>query len=148
MLLIRSFEVLPFLFYQYAVGNADQSVSYANQVKHMKDYETVLAHMVEFAREQRPLPEEIERYYLTKLSLTACSYLSVALVKMKNKKEGRRQAKNIYDWLLKNEPAVIERIRLKYACLRLYGMLGLSPGVYQWIAGKGRLQWLRSIWTH
>lgn len=139
--------VLPEFFYEYMVGNSNQSVSYQNQVKRIGHIETVLRNMLAFYQEHMPMQAARGEYFLRKLSIVAMSYFATALVKNKNRQQGKADAQRVRSWLKTEAPELIRRTEKKYKALQLAGAMHLSPALYQKMLTTNIYQKFRCVWT-
>lgn len=140
--------ILPFYFYVYQIGNANQSVAFHNQVKRIGHIEAVTRRILEFRKEQGPFTPAREEYFLRKLTVVVVSYFAVALVKNPNKKAGMRDAERYRAFLKSEEPEVLRRIEKKYRTLLLFRRLHMPPALYQGILDTDFYKKFRRIWMN
>lgn len=139
--------LLPFVLYQYLIGNGEQSIAYHNQVKRISHIETVLRHILDFWDAEGPFSAPVEELLLQKMSVFAASYYSVALVKNPNKKEGRKQAKAFSELLLKQKPQLFEHTAKKRKTMEIMNLLHMSPNLYQSLLATPFYRKIRDVWT-
>lgn len=94
---VKLVAFLPFNFYQYLVGNDNQSVSVANQVKNIGNIEIVLDKIIAFFIENSMNMSKAQRnFFKLRISYVAVSYIFTALMKNTNRKIALNQAKGVY----------------------------------------------------
>lgn len=140
--------ILPFYFYMYLIGNANQSVAFHNQVKRIGHIETVTRSILVFRKKAGPLSPAREEYFLRKLTVVVVSYFAVALVKNPDKKAGMNDAERYRAWLEREEPELLRRIEKKYRTLLLFRRLHMPPGLYQGILDTDFYKKFRRIWMN
>ena len=139
--------VLPEFFYEYMVGNSNQSVSYQNQVKRIGHIETVLRNMLSFYQQHTPMGEAREEYFMRRLSVVAMSYFATALVKNRDRTQGGADARRVRAWLEEEAPGLARRTEKKYKALRMARAAHLSPALYQKMLTTSFYQKFRGVWT-
>jgi len=139
--------LLPFVLYQYLIGNGEQSIAYHNQVKRISHIEAVLVRILEFWNERGPFCEPIEDLLLQKMSVLAASYYAVALVKNPDKKLGRRQAEKFSELLRERKPILLECTAKKRKTMELMNRLHMSPYLYQAMLDTPFYRKIREFWT-
>lgn len=108
----RSVTPFDLFLYQYRIGDVNQSVSNANQLKRLGHTEAVIARMI---GEYRKLPEsEGKRYAAMKIQGLLLSYMTTALLVDPDKKEGRRLAGRLMAQCRENAPEVYGLAKRKY----------------------------------
>ena len=140
--------ILPFYFYVYLIGNANQSVAFHNQVKRIGHIETVTRRILGFRKENGPLTPAREEYFQRKLMAVVVSYFSVALVKNPNKKAGMQDAERYRNFLENEEPELLRRIDKKYRTLLLFRRLHMPPALYQSIQDTNFYKIFRRLWMN
>ena len=140
--------ILPLFFYEYRTGNSGQSVSFQNQVKRIDHIEKVIQKILQYRKNNGPLREDREEYFLRKLSVVAVSYFAVALVKDSSRKTGREKARSFRVWLLENEPQLMNRITKKYNTLVLFHWIHFPPEIYQSVLDTAFYKKFRKLWTN
>lgn len=112
--------LLPYFFYEYRIGSADQSVNFENQARKAPHFLTVMEKMVDFHQQAQPLPLAQDAFIIWRLSNAAVSYYATVLIKGGDKDGGREKALAFQKYLEENEPEVAERTDRKFrAMLRL-----------------------------
>lgn len=140
--------ILPFYFYMYLIGNANQSVAFHNQVKRIGHIEAVTRRILDFRKEIGPLSPTREEYFLRKLTVVVVSYFAVALVKNPDKKAGMNDAEHYRARLEREEPELLWRIDKKYRTLLLFRRLHMPPALYQGILDMDFYKRFRKIWMN
>lgn len=138
--------ILPQFFYVYQIGNADQSVSFPNQVKRIGHIEAVTRSILAYRAKNSPLTSAREEYFLRKLAVVAVSYFAVALIKNPDKHTGRKDALRFRAWLAEDAPELLMRIKKKYATLELFSRLRISPELYQGMLDTRLYKVFRRLW--
>lgn len=143
----KTIKILPIFFYQYLVGNPDQSVAFHNQVARISHIEKICYSMANYMSSRNSNPENQE-FFTRKLAVVVVSYFATALVKNPNKAEGRVLAKKFHSWLAVKSPEVKKRINKKLFLLVVMNYLYVSPKLYQSILDTDIYKQVRKIWTN
>lgn len=145
MLDVETLRLIPLAFYQYRIGDVNQSVAFPSQVKRMGNYEAVIYHIVA-ARQGRQLEPEREEYYLRQLSQLVVSYLAIALVKNPQKPAGRKLAQAMMEYLSAEASAVLPYLHRKYSLMLALNRLHVSPLLYQGLLDSGLYRAFQKRW--
>lgn len=145
---IDSVFISPLYFYEYLIGRADQSVSFASQVRNLDHIERVITRILDERAMLQPLPDTVDQYFLKKLAVVVVSYYAVALVKNPDKKAGRADAQRFERILQEREPVLLEMTAKKRRTLRIMNRLHLSPRLYQWLHDTPMYGWFKRIWVN
>lgn len=145
---VEKILILPMYFYMYQVGNAEQSISFPNQVKRIGHIEAVTRSILAFRRENSPLTAARDEYFLRKLAVVVVSYFAVALVKNPDKRQGRRDAERFRKWLDAEEPELLIRTAKKRRTLRWMNRFHVSPSLYQNLHDTKLYKQFKRIWTN
>lgn len=143
----RAETITPFdlFLYDYRIGDVNQSVSAANQLKRLGHTETVLSHMME---EYQKLPENAgKRYAAMKIQGLLLSYLTTTLLLHPDKKTGRRLAA---ERMGESKAAAAEAYALakrKYQVFCLMNRLHLNKRVWDRILASKLYNKLRKNYT-
>lgn len=140
--------ILPFFFYQYLIGNSNQSVAFHNQVKRIGHIEAVIKSILEYRKIHSPLRAGCEEYFMRKLAVVVVSYFAVALVKNPNKRQGREQAATFEKWLSQAEPELLRRTEKKRKTMNVFNRLHIPPELYQAILDTDFYKKFRKIWMN
>lgn len=120
----KSITPFDFFLYNYRIGDANQGVSGANQVKRIGHTEAVIWRITE---EYKKIPEAIGKDYVTmKLQGLLLSYLTTVLLAHPDKKEGRRLAEQRMIECKTKTPAVYGLVKQKYHVFCLLNRLHIS----------------------
>lgn len=138
--------ILPIYFYQYLIGNGNQSVAFHNQVKRISHLETVLRHMLSYRAAHAPLSDDAEAYFMNHLSVVATSYFATALVKNPDRKSGAQDAERIKAMLESDAPELMARIAKKYQILMTLHRVRFPVGLYQWFLDTNIYSNFRKRW--
>ena len=144
---VEKILILPMYFYMYQVGNAEQSISFPNQVKRIGHIEAVTRSILAFRRENSPLTVARDEYFLRKLAVVVVSYFAVALVKNPDKRQGRRDAERFLKWLDAEEPELLTRTAKKRRTLRWMNRFHVSPSLYQNLHDTKMYKQFKRIWN-
>lgn len=119
------FEKLP--VYCYLRGNAQQSVSDSNYVRHWDDHVRVTREVLRFYAEDAEALSERRRSFLErKIPLFINTGYSIALIFDHDRKRGAQRAKDYRAFLLENHPGFAERTNGRYHKAKLLHMLGID----------------------
>lgn len=136
-------SITPFdLFvYEYRIGDVNQSVSNANQLKRLGHTEAVLQTM---ADEYRTLPASAGKQYAAmKIQGLLLSYLTTALLVNPDKKEGRRMGRLQMEKRRADAPVSYDLARRKYQVFCLLNRFHVSKAAWDAILGSSLYNKLR-----
>lgn len=122
--LAKSITPLDLFIYEYRIGDVNQSVSAANQLKRTGHTETVLADMLEKYR-QIPYGKGKD-YAAEKVQELFLSYLTTVLLINPNKAEGRQMAAAQREKIRLVAPEIIDKAQKKYQLFGLLNQLHIS----------------------
>ena len=122
--LAQSITPLDLFIYEYRIGDVNQSVSAANQLKRTGHTETVLADMLEKYR-QIPYGKGKD-YAAEKVQELFLSYLTTVLLINPNKAEGRQMAAAQREKIRLVAPEIIDKAQKKYQLFGLLNQLHIS----------------------
>lgn len=123
-------SITPFdlFLYEYRIGDVNQSVSNANQLKRLGHTEAVLQRMAE---EYKTLSESAGKQYAAmKIQGLMLSYLTTALLVNPDKKEGRRLAQMLMAKRQSDAPESYNLAQRKYQVFCLLNRLHVSKSVW------------------
>ena len=121
--LAKSILFLDTVVYVYRLGDQDQSVAADNRVKRISQHETIIDAILKEYGRMEALGNEAFLYYRARLSGVVTDYLVTALLRDRNRKQGREKARLMMDKMKnKNIP------KLKRNYMVLYGMNLLRMG--------------------
>ena len=122
--LAQSVTPLDLFIYEYRIGDVNQSVSAANQLKRIGHTETVLQDMLD---KYSQLPEGHGKdYAATKIGELFLSYLTTVLLVNPNKQEGRKLAMAQKNAIGRMAPEIISAAEKKYRFFTLLNRLHIS----------------------
>jgi glycosyltransferase involved in cell wall biosynthesis len=139
--------LLPFPFYQYRIGNSEQSVSLCNQVRRIGHLIKVMDNMLDYWEANSDMACAAQTYFLNKISQVAVSVFAACLVKNPQKKEGRRLAEKEWDELKNKAPRLASRVHKKYRVLKILNFLHFPGSLYQWASGFRIYKDFRLWWS-
>lgn len=142
----KKVQLLPIFLYQYQLGNGEQSVAAANQVKRIGQIEQVALRILREMKEcANPAPMGKE-YCLQKLVVVVVSYHVTALLRNPNRQLGRRQSRMFYEKVQQEYPEVNRMIQKKLKTLRMFHWIHLSPEFYQRMLDSKIYKRVRGWW--
>lgn len=122
--LAESVMALDLFLYEYRIGDVNQSVSSANQLRRIGHTEAVLRDMLE---KYQALPGNPGKAYAAaKIGELFLSYLTTVLLLNPNKAEGRKLAAQEQEFLSAAAPEIFASVRKKYQVLSLANRLHIS----------------------
>lgn len=122
--LAKTITPLDLFIYEYRIGDVNQSVSAANQLKRIGHTEIVLEDMLE---KYQKLPEGSGKdFAATKTEELFLSYLTTVLLVNPNKAEGRKQAEGQKEILCGKAPEIFAAAGKKYQVFSLLNRLHVS----------------------
>ena len=132
---------LDLFIYEYRIGDVNQSVSAANQLKRIGHTETVLQDMLEkYSR----LPEGPgKNYAAVKIEELFLSYLTTVLLVNPQKSEGRKQALQQKDSLCAAAPEIFAAAKRKYQVFSLMNRLHISKKTWDSLMNSGIYKMIR-----
>ena len=137
----KSLMCFDLFVYDYRVGDVNQSVSDANQLRRIGQLEAIFRHM---ASACQALPAgDGKRYAALKTEGVLMSYLSTALLVNPDRKDGRRQAQSVMALCRRDYPEMECLVRGKYAVFSLLNRLGIRKKDWNRILNSGIYQRLR-----
>lgn len=118
--------------YQYQVGNVNQSISNANQVKHLNQLEKILWGLVDFyLANKESMTREKQDYFLFKLSNLAISYYTAGFLKDPDRKRGYETARTMRKAVWSRCPDVAQEAERGYRTALFLYRLHLSADVLE-----------------
>lgn len=142
----KSVLILPFYLYQYRVGNENQSISISNQVRNISHIQVVAERIIQYWNQFPDMDSNVNEYFIQKMAVLVTSYFATALVKNPEKKEGRKLARNFYEYLMENKPILLERTTRKRTMLGILNRLSFSPELYQKLLYSSLYKKFRGKW--
>lgn len=115
--------------YEYRIGDCDQSVSTANQVKRHTHTETVLDFM---ERRYGVMDDTDGKHYVArKIEALLMSYFSITLLSDPDRKEGRSLAGTQYRKCKEFAPDIMGSMKNKYRIFRMMNRLGFTIDTWE-----------------
>ncbi len=122
--------------YEYLIGNAEQSVSFENQVKRSGHMEQVINHMLEFYYANNTRSSFSKEYFLKKLEAFVMSYYAVLCMSASERKKNRKKANQYLKAMFEKLPECKIRLCKKTAVLQVLSKTGISMKHYQKIVNS------------
>lgn len=123
----RTIAFADLFLYQYRIGDVQQSVSDASQLKRISHVETVLNRLIrEYGRIGEQLEEDQRKYFCVKTRSLLLRYLTTVLLLEPDRKKGRKTAAHRMKQFLAQFPAVHTMVCRQYHLLRILNMLHIS----------------------
>ncbi len=121
----QEFAVLPFVhsdwmvifpetFYEYRIGDMNQSTNFENQAKKAGQHEQVVKKMLEYYSAHRPMGIARETFLQRRLATAVSSNYAIWLVKNPNKEEGREKAAAFHAYMQETQPEIAKLTERKY----------------------------------
>lgn len=128
-------SVVPFdiFIYEYRVGDVSQSVSAQNQVKRISHVITVVKRLVSEKHRLDNLSKEDGRlkYYNAKLHHLMLSFLQTSLICDSDRKNGRKRAADLMNFIKDNCPGVYNSVMKHYRIMKAMNRLHINNDLYQ-----------------
>ncbi len=140
----RSVTPLDLFLYDYRIGDVEQSVSDANQLKRLGHTRTVLERLIgEYANLTLPAGDPGREYYAMKAQGLLLSYVSTAMLVEPDRKRGRRMGRELMTLFQETLPETYGRAVRQYRIFRLMNLLGIRKKTWEKIRGSGLYNRLR-----
>lgn len=124
-----SITCLDLFIYNYRIGDVNQSVSDANQLKRLGHSQTVMDRLIR-EYESRPLSPAGRDFFHMKVKVFVLGYLLTVLLAEKNKPSGRQKGQAMMDLLAEKIPEAYALACRQYKVLRLLNRLHISKGTW------------------
>jgi len=124
-----SITCLDLFIYNYRIGDLNQSMSDANQLKRLGHSETVMDRLLR-EYEIRPLSPAGREFFQTKIKIFVLGYLLTVLLAEKNKAAGRKKAEKMMALLEEKIPQAHALAHKQYKVFRLLNWLHISKGAW------------------
>ncbi len=131
--LVRSIYFSDKYLYQYLIGNAQQSIASANQVKRLDQLNYVFCKICKFYCARPELSESAQQYFHEKLRGVITTYLVTCLLRHPNRKLGKNLAREFISWITENCPPILPIANKEYKKVILLHRLYLSGEVFDQI---------------
>jgi hypothetical protein len=121
---------LDLLIYHYRIGDVQQSVSDANQLKRLSHMETVLNR---FLTEYKNLPttDGGRSYFEMKAQGVLLAYITTVMLVEPNRKKGRQLGKSMMSRFRDRLPGAYERSVMQYRIFRIMNCLHLKKATWE-----------------
>lgn len=116
--------------YIYRIGDVNQSVSTASQLRRLPDFEKVLFKMMEFEAHLDELPEGGADYWTRKVSKFIADIYQITLVKNTDKKGQRKYIKDLNRRINEKSPRVFAFVKNKYRVFVILNRFHMSDETY------------------
>lgn len=128
----KSVTPLDMFFYEYRIGDVQQSVSNENQLKRIGHTETVLRRLTT-EYHKLPLAQNAggRRYVAMKAMGLLLSYLTTAMLVDPDKKRGREKGRTMMEYFRKEIPQVYEGTKKKYELFRMMNLCRISKQTFE-----------------
>lgn len=119
--------------YVYRLGDINQSVSGANQVRRIGHLARVIRALQAFESQTDQLPVGGFDYWKKKTSMVIVSFYQIALLVNSNRTQGERQADQMNRWLEKTSPMLLAAVWKKYRIFMLFHRIHMSETAYKFL---------------
>lgn len=124
--------------YAYQLGNTNQSVDMANQVKRSAHLKAVIHRMEKYyLKNQKSLSDAGKQYYFYKLKTVVNTYYKVVCLAEPDRKKGRRMAANEEHILKQKLPEFWKENHNKYLLFQVMNRLSVSSECYSKALNSG-----------
>lgn len=117
--------------YVYRVGDVNQSVSAASQVKRLPDLEQVIFNVLEAEKSFAKMPQGGKEHFIRKTSGIITSYYQIALIKNTDRQSGRAIVEQFNMKLAQKSALMYEAVQRKYKVFWLFNKLHVSNSFYE-----------------
>lgn len=117
--------------YVYRLGDVNQSVSGANQVKRIGHLAKVIKALQAFERQAEQLSAGGFDYWKKKTSMVIVSFYQITLLVNRNRVQGEKQADQLNRWLEKTSPTLLAAVWKKYRIFMLFHRIHMSEAAYK-----------------
>lgn len=135
---------LDLFIYDYRIGDVQQSVSDANQLKRQSHMETVLSRFIsEYQKLELPEDSGGRRYFEMKAQGVLLSYITTVMMAQPDRKLGRQQGQAMMESFRTQLPGAYERSRKQYKIFRLMNRLHIKKATWDRFLNSGLYRRLR-----
>ena len=117
--------------YIYRVGDVNQSVSAASQVKRLPDLEKVIFKVLEAEKKFKDMPEGGKEHFIRKTSGIVTSYYQIALIKNTDRAKGRSIVEAFNTRLAQQSALMYDAVQRKYKVFMLFNKFHMSNKFYE-----------------
>jgi len=144
---VNTVLILPYLLYNYQIGNASQSVDYGNQAKHANDLKQVYTKIMDYYHFAKVDEEYRKAFFVKRLAILLASYYAVVLVKSKDKPNGRKEAAAVRAYVMQLEPEIQQYAEKRYRLMRLASSIRSSDKVYYKLFDSKKYKKFKRAWN-
>lgn len=124
----QEFAVLPFVhanwimifpetFYEYRIGDMNQSTNFENQAKKAAQHERVVKKMLEYYSAHKPMGIARDRFLQRRLATAVTSNYAIWLVKNPDKNEGKEKAAQFHQYMQEEQLDIAKLTEKRYKLL-------------------------------
>ena len=117
--------------YVYRVGDVNQSVSAASQVKRLPDLDKVIFKVLEAEKSFDKMPAGGKEHFIRKTSGIITSYYQIALIKNTDRKNGRSIVEAFNSRLAKESALMYDTVQRKYKVFMIFNKFHMSNKFYE-----------------
>lgn len=117
--------------YVYRVGDVNQSVSAASQVKRLPDLDKVIFKVLEAEKSFDKMPAGGKEHFIRKTSGIITSYYQIALIKNTDRKNGRSMVDAFNSRLAKESALMYDTVQRKYKVFMIFNKFHMSNKFYE-----------------
>ena len=121
---------LDLFIYHYRIGDVQQSVSEANQLKRLSHMETVLKRFIQ-EYPTLPITDGGRSFFEMKAQGVLLSYITTVMLVEPNRKHGRRLGKTMMDQFREQLPGAYDRSKMQYRIFRCMNRLHLNKSTWE-----------------
>lgn len=140
---VETILFLDLFLYEYLIGSVNQSMSDNNQVARAPQLERVYRKISDAYIKHGDMPPASKRYFLYKMAETLQNYYVTMLIRNKDRKIGRAEARRVKIESAKAVPEIMKLAALRYKLLLLMHFLRISPRHLEWLKNSPLYLWLR-----
>ena len=119
--------------YVYRLGDVNQSVSGANQVRRIGHLAKVIRALQAFESQTDGLPAGGFDYWKKKTAMVLVSFYQITLLVNPNRVQGERQADRLNAWLKRTSPVLFAAVYRKYRIFLLFHRVHMSERTYRFL---------------
>ena len=123
----KTISAVDLTIYDYRVGDANQSMSQANQLKNIRNYGIVLNRLLDEASKLPQVEESAQLdFYCLMMKSFLTSYLMTIMLLGEDRKQGRIQAAELMDTVSEKLHLLYEKTNMQYRALRVMSIFNVS----------------------
>ena len=132
----KTVEFCPANVYQYLLGNASQSVSFASYANRYAHHRLMIECLLKFASENS-LSQTRQDYLEYRICQALNTNYNIGFIYDTNRKRGSANVKAFYKWLQSNYPKFAQATRKRFCAARLLHLAGVSGPALEKLRGRG-----------